>query len=73
MPALVKVSRIETSDNLEFESYFSMFAEMHIEQSMQDVHADIIRGSGLPEVLKISSLSIRGTDAVININHLEKS
>ena len=45
---------------------------MHIEQSMQDVHADIIGGSGLPEVLKISNLSITGTDAVININHLKR-
>ena len=43
---------------------------MHIEQSMQDVHGDIIRGSGLPEVLKISNLSIIGADAVIKNNHL---
>ena len=39
---------------------------------MQDVHGDIIRGSGLPEVLKISNLSITRADAVIKINHLER-
>ena len=39
---------------------------------MQDVHGDIIRGSGLPEVLKISNLSITGADAVIKINHLKR-
>ena len=45
---------------------------MHIEQSMQDVHGYIICGSGLPKVLKISNLSITGTDAVIKINHLKR-
>ena len=45
---------------------------MHIEQSMQDVYGDIIHGSGLPEVLNISNLSITGTDAVIKINHLKR-
>ena len=45
---------------------------MYIEQSMEDVHGDIIRGSDLPEVLKISNLSITGTDAVIKINHLKR-
>ena len=45
---------------------------MYIEQSMEDVHGDIIRVSGLPEVLKISNLSITGTDAVIKINHLKR-
>ena len=57
---------------LEFENYFSLFAGMHIEQSMQNVHGDTMRGSGLPEVLKISNLSITGTDAVIKINHLKR-
>ena len=45
---------------------------MHIEQSIQDVHGDIIRGSGLPEILKISNLSIVGADAVIKINHVKR-
>ena len=45
---------------------------MHTEQSMQDVHGDIIHGSGLPEVLKISNLPITGTDAIIKINHLKR-
>ena len=44
---------------------------MHIEQSMQDVQGDIIRCSGLPEVLKISNLSITGADTVIKINRLK--
>ena len=57
---------------LEFENFFSLFLEMHIEQSMQDVDGDITRGSGLPEVLKISNLSVTGTDAVIKINHLKR-
>ena len=57
---------------LEFENYYSLFGEMHIEQPMQDVHGDIIRGSGLPEVLKISNLYITGTDAVIKINHFKR-
>ena len=57
---------------LEFENYFSLFAGMHIEQSMQDVHGDLIRGSGLSEVLNISNLSITGADAVIKINHLKR-
>ena len=71
-PVYALTKQLQWRCQLEFESYFSMFAGMHIKQSMQDVHADIIRGSGLPEVLKISSLSITGTDAVININHLKR-
>ena len=46
---------------------------MHVEQSMEDVHGDIIRSSGWPEVAKISNLSIiTGTDAVIKLNHLKR-
>ena len=57
---------------LEFDNYFSLFAGMYIEQFMQDVHGDIKRGSGLPEVLKIFNLFITGTGAVIKINHLKR-
>ena len=57
---------------LEYENCFSLFAGMHIEQFMQDAHGDIIHGSDLPEVLKISNLSITATDAVIKINHLKR-
>ena len=39
---------------------------------MQDVHGDIIQGSGLPKVLKIFNLSITGTNVVIKINHLKR-
>ena len=45
---------------------------MHIEQSMQDGHGDIIRSSGLPEVLKISNFSITGTDAAIKTNDFKR-
>ena len=57
---------------LEFENYFSLFARIHIEQSMQDAHRDTIRSSGLPEVLKISNLSIIGTDAAIKTNDFKR-
>ena len=71
-PVYALTKELQWRRPLEFENYFSLFAGMHIEQFMQDVHGDIMRGSGLPEVLKISNLSITGTDAVIKINHLKR-
>ena len=71
-PVYALTKELQWPRPLEFENYFSLFAEMHIEQSMQDVPGDIIRVSGLPEVLKISNLSITGTDAVIKINDLKR-
>ena len=71
-PVCTLTKELQWRRPLEFENYFSLFARMHIEQSMQDGHGDIIRSSGLPEVLKIFNFSITGTDAAIKTNDFKR-
>ena len=54
-------------------SYFVLFGGLHIEQSLLKIHGDIIKGSGMEEILNANELSIIGSDAIVNVNQIKKA
>ena len=41
-----------------FRKYFCLFGGVHVEKRLLVLHSDFIKGSGLPEVLGLSNLSV---------------
>ena len=70
-PVYALTKQIQWKYPLEFESYFSLFGGLHIEQSM--LAGELIISSRLPAILEICGLSIIGTDAALNINHIKRA
>ena len=50
-----------------------MFGALHIEKILLVLHGDIIRGSGLLEILQANELSVIGVDAIVNVNDIKKA
>ena len=46
--------------------YFAMLGGLHIEQCLLVIHGQLIKGSGLHEILNKNHLSIMSTGAVVN-------
>ena len=54
-------------------SYFSLFAGLHIEESLLTTHGELVKGSGLENILSACDLSIIGTGALVNVNHIKQA
>ena len=54
-------------------SYFTLLGGLHFEQCMLAILGELIKGSGLYEILKNNGLSLIGTGAVINANHVKQA
>ena len=54
-------------------SYFCRFGGLHFEQCILTIHGELIKGSGLENVLLNMDMSIIGTGSVINANHIKQS
>ena len=55
-------------------SYFSLFVELHVEKSLLAVHGECIKGSGLPELLGQSNLSLTGIEkTTVDVNHIKRA
>ena len=50
-----------------------LFGALHIEKSLLLIHGDIIKGSGLIEILDANELSVVGTNAIENVNDIKKA
>ena len=50
-----------------------MFGSLHIEHNLLNMHGELIRGSGLYELLENNEFSIIGTGAVVNANHIKQA
>ena len=56
-----------------FPQYFPMMGALHIEQVFLICHGQLILGSGLPDILKISNLSLLGTSAIVDVNDIKRA
>ena len=53
--------------------YMSILGGLHIEQSVLVMHGELIKGSGLNNVLDINDLSIIGTSAAVDVNDIKRA
>ena len=53
--------------------YFVMFGALHIEKSLLVIHEDIIKCSGLKQILQENELSVVGTVVIVNVNDIKKA
>ena len=53
--------------------YFCLFGGLHIEKILLVIHGELIKGSGLESILSASNLSIVGTGAMVNVNHIKQA
>ena len=53
--------------------YFSLFGGLHIEKILLIIHGELVKGSGLNKVLSASNISMIGTEAMINVNHIKQA
>ena len=71
--ALTKEIQWRYPDTFGNSKYFSLFGSLHIEKSMLVVHGQIIKGTGLDKILTSCGLSIAGTQAIVNVNHIKQA
>ena len=50
-----------------------MFGDLHIENFLLVIHADIIKGSGLKQILEENELSVAGPDVMVNVDGIKKA
>ena len=55
------------------ESYFSLLAGLHIEQSILVIHGKLIDGSGVREIFNTNELSIIGTSVAVDVNDIKRA
>ena len=71
--ALTKEIQWRCPEELSSNSYFTLFGGLHFEQCMLVIHGELIKGSGLYEILKNNGLSIIDTGAAVNANHVKQA
>ena len=53
--------------------YFCLFGGLHFKQCILTIHGELIKGSGLENVLSNIAMSIIGAGSVVNANHIKQS
>ena len=53
--------------------YFTVFGGLHFEQCILVIPGELIKGYGLYEILKNNGLSVIGTGAAFNANHVKQA
>ena len=71
--ALTKKIQWRYPDKFGNSSYFCLFGGLHFEQCILTIHGELIKGSGLENVLSNINMSIMGTGSVVNANHIKQS
>ena len=56
-----------------FQNYFPLFEGLHIEQSLLVVHGQLIKGSGLMEILNLQKLSTIGLSVVADEYYIKRA
>ena len=57
----------------EFSNYFALFGQLHIEQCILVTHGQLIKGSGLLEILTENKFSMIGLSAVVDVNNIKRA
>ena len=71
--ALTKENQWRYPEKFGSGSYFSLFGGLYFEQCMQTIHGELIKGSGLENVLSNIDMSIIGTGAVVHASHIKQA
>ena len=66
--ALTKESMIRFPDK-----YFCLFGSLHIEKSLLIICGQVIKGSGLDEIMCTCGLSIAGADSLVTVNDIKRA
>ena len=69
--ALTKELILRFSDK--FSKYFALFGQLHIEQCILVIHGQLIKGSGLLEILTENKFSMIGLSAVVDVNNIKRA
>ena len=56
-----------------FSNYFPLFGQLHIEQFLLVIHEQMVKGSGLLEILTENKSSMIGLSAVVNVNNIKRA
>ena len=56
-----------------FSNYFPLFGQLHIEQCLLLIHGQMIKGSGLLEILTENKFSIIGLSVVVDVNNIKRA
>ena len=56
-----------------FQNYFLLLEGLHIEQSLLVLHGQLIKGSGLMEILNLQKLSTIGFYVVVAVNSIKRT
>ena len=71
--ALTKELQFKKPDVFGADKYFSLLGGLHIELCLLTIHGELIKGSGLHEILVNSDLSIIGTGAILSGGHIKQA
>ena len=56
-----------------FQNYFPLFGGLHIEQCLPVLHGQLVKGSGLMEILHFQNLSTVGLSAVVDVSSIKRT
>ena len=56
-----------------FQDYVPLFGGLHIEQSLLALHGQLIKDSGLMEILNLQKLSTIGLPAFVDVNSIKRA
>ena len=56
-----------------FSKYFPLFGQLHIGQCLLVIHGQLIKGSGLLEILTENKFSMIGLSAVVDVNNIKRA
>ena len=69
--ALTKELILQFSET--FSKYFPIFEQLHIEQCLLVIHGQLIKGSGLLEILRENQFSMIGLSSVVDVNNIKRA
>ena len=71
--ALTKELMMRYPDMFGPDKYFCMFGALHVEKSLLTVVGQLIKGSGIDEIMNSCGMSIVGADALVTVNHIKRA
>ena len=71
--ALTKELMIRFPDRFGPDKYFCLFGSLYIENSLLIICGQVIKGSGLDEIMCTCGLSIAGADSLVTVNDIKRA
>ena len=71
--ALTKELMIRFPDKFGPDKYFCLFGSLHTEKSLLIICGQVVKGSGLDEIMCTCCLSIVGADSLVTVNDIKRA